>query len=199
MDLENGRTVVKVSAKGEVFVQPTGDGLNLALQANNSQTSNLQEWRDSGGTPQAWIDASGNPGGTLAGGGGNMFRGNQDAFWSDSPFSAPANYLVSAESSGGDLEIDLPEDPDEGTVVGVQMPTDANGHVITVTTTDGTLISSFVMQDQRPAIGDSATESIQTISTTLYLQPGDDITLSLNQTTGATLTPNTTLLVTRIS
>lgn len=55
----------------------------------------------------------------------------------------------------------------------------------------------FNVTDQRGAIGDDTTDSIQCLSATLYLQTGEDIELNLVQITGASLTPYITVLVTR--
>jgi len=55
----------------------------------------------------------------------------------------------------------------------------------------------FQVSDQRAGAGDSSTDTIQTLSTTYYLQQGDNIVLDLTQESGSTLTPYITLLVTR--
>ena len=41
------------------------DITGMAVQASDSQSANLQEWRDSDGTAIAWIGSDGTPGGTL--------------------------------------------------------------------------------------------------------------------------------------
>jgi hypothetical protein len=55
----------------------------------------------------------------------------------------------------------------------------------------------FEVTDQRAGAGDSLTDSIQSLSTTLYLQADDSISINLTQGSGSTLTPYVTLLATR--
>lgn len=57
----------------------------------------------------------------------------------------------------------------------------------------------FLVTDQRAAIHDGVSQSIQPISTTLYLRAGDNILLSVEQGSGSTLTSDITLLATRVS
>lgn len=57
----------------------------------------------------------------------------------------------------------------------------------------------FLVTDQRPSTNDVDNETIQNVTTTLYLQPGDDISISINQTNASSvqLTPYIRMLVTR--
>lgn len=57
----------------------------------------------------------------------------------------------------------------------------------------------FLVTDQRPSTNDAANQTIQNVTTTLYLQPGDDISISINQTNASStqLTPYVQMLVTR--
>lgn len=57
----------------------------------------------------------------------------------------------------------------------------------------------FLVTDQRPSTNDVDNETIQNVTTTLYLQPGDDISISINQTnvSSTQLTPYVRMLVTR--
>lgn len=61
------------------------------------------------------------------------------------------------------------------------------------------LLSSceFNLADCRPAIGDSATESQQFMSASLYFQTGQNFSINLMQATGSTLSPMIQVLITR--
>lgn len=58
---------------------------------------------------------------------------------------------------------------------------------------------AFLVNDQRPSVNYTAHTTIQSVTTTLYLQPGDDIRISINQvnTGNVQLAPYAKMLVTR--
>lgn len=58
-------------------------------------------------------------------------------------------------------------------------------------------LCQFLIQDRRPGLVNSTDQTIQTVTTALYLQPGHHITVTLRQTSGGDLNPRTSMLVTR--
>ncbi len=55
----------------------------------------------------------------------------------------------------------------------------------------------FLVNDQRPSTNDATSPTIQSVSTTLYLQPSDNIFISINQISGSSLSVFARMIVTR--
>ncbi len=89
-----------------------------------------------------------------AAGGGGMFAGADEANAGNTPFTATAGRLVEANDSNGGVVVNLPEDPQPGSIVGIELPT-APDVGVTIATTDATQINgedTVVLTEQYAAL-----------------------------------------------